>query len=182
MRILIIFSLVLIASHSVATRAQLPDLSKKEDLKALGVGRIVEKDRSILKNITLHEVKEYWVVYIKNGSIHDLLMEKIDRIEFRDTKWGAVKIEFHGGIPKISNYPITINVMKTLLSLTLFLMSISFLSARGMELRRLIHKVLLKGQNKRQPHEIVHSKTNETQCSPFCPAIFYSDRICPAIC
>ena len=102
MRSLILFSLILIATNSIATRAQLPDLSKQEDLKALGIGRIVEKDRSILKNITLYEVREYWVVYVKNGSIHDLLMEKIDRIEFRESKWGPVKIEFPGGKPKIS--------------------------------------------------------------------------------
>ncbi len=102
MRTLIIFSLILMASHSVATQAQLPDLSKKENLKALGVGRIVEKDRSILKNITLYEVKEYWIVYIKNGSVHDLLMEQIDRIEFSESKWGPLKIEFPEGKPKIS--------------------------------------------------------------------------------
>ena len=51
MKTLIVLSLVLIVTHSLATRAQLPDLSKKEDLKALGIGRIIEKDRSILKNI-----------------------------------------------------------------------------------------------------------------------------------
>lgn len=102
MRTLIIFSLLLIATHSAATRGQLPDLSKKEDLVSLGIGRIIEKDRSILKSIKLHEVKEYWIVFIKNGSIHDLLMERIDRIEFAESKWGPVKIEFPGGKPKIS--------------------------------------------------------------------------------
>lgn len=102
MKTLIVLSLVLIVTHSVATRAQLPDLSKKEDLKALGIGRIIEKDRSILKNITLHEVKEYWVVYIKNGSIHDLLMEKIERVEFSESKWGPIKLEFTDGKPRIS--------------------------------------------------------------------------------
>lgn len=101
MKTLIVLSLVLI-THSVATRAQLPDLSKKEDLKALGIGRIIEKDQSILKNITLHEVKEYWVVYIKNGSIHDLLMEKIERVEFSKSKWGPIKLEFTDGKPRIS--------------------------------------------------------------------------------
>ena len=102
MRILIIFCLLLIASHSVATRGQQPDLSKKEDLMALGLGRIIEKDRSIRKSITLYVVKEYWVVYVKNGSVHDLLMEKIDRIEFSDSKWGRIKLEFPEGKAKIS--------------------------------------------------------------------------------
>lgn len=91
----------MISSHSVATLGQLPDLSKKEDLMALGIGRIIEKDKSIRKGITLYEVKEYWVVYVKNGSVHDLLMEKIDRIEFRESKWGCVKLEFPGGKPKL---------------------------------------------------------------------------------
>ena len=102
MKTLIVLSLVLITTYSVATHAQLPDLSKKEDLKALGIGRIIEKDRSVLKNITLHEVKEYWVVYIKNGSIHDLLMEKIERVEFSESKWGPIKLEFTDGKPRIS--------------------------------------------------------------------------------
>ena len=102
MRTLIIISLVLISSHSVATLGQLPDLSKKEDLMALGIGRIIEKDKSIRKGITLHEVKEYWVVYVKNGSVHDIMMEKIDRIEFSESKWGRLKIEFPAGKARIS--------------------------------------------------------------------------------
>lgn len=102
MKTLIVLSLVLIATHSVATHAQLPDLSKKEDLKALGVGRIIAKDHSILKSIILYEVKDYWITYVKNGSIHDLLTEKIERIEFNESKWGPVKIEFPDGKPRIS--------------------------------------------------------------------------------
>lgn len=102
MKTLIVLSLVLIAAHSGAMQSQLPDLSKKEDLQALGVGKIVEKDRSILKNITLHEVKDYWIAYVKNGSIHDLLTEKIERVEFSESKWGPIKLEFPDGKPRIS--------------------------------------------------------------------------------
>lgn len=43
MKTLIVLSLVLIAAHSGAMQSQLPDLSKKEDLQALGVGKIVGK-------------------------------------------------------------------------------------------------------------------------------------------
>lgn len=96
-----IFALILLITLTSAQQNQRPDLAKKEDLKALGIGKIIEKDRSILKNITLHEVKEYWIVYVKNGSVHDLMMEKIDRIEFSESKWGSIKIEFPGGKPKI---------------------------------------------------------------------------------
>ena len=102
MHTLIMMSIFLTIAYSSSSQSQWPDLSKKGDLLALGVGRIVEKDRTIIKNITIHEVKEYWIVYIKNGSIHDLMTERIDRIEFSECKWGRIKIEFPGGKPKIA--------------------------------------------------------------------------------
>lgn len=102
MQTMIMFSIALASTFAQASQSEWPDLSKKEDLIGLGVGRIVEKDHSIIKNITLHEVKEYWIVYIKNGSIHDLMTERIDRIEFSESKWGRIKIEFPGGKPKIA--------------------------------------------------------------------------------
>lgn len=101
MQPLMMLSLILAIMLS-PQQSQRPDLLKKEDLVALGVGKIVEKDRSVIKNITLHEVKEYWIVYIKNGSIHDLMIERIDRIEFSESKWGLVKIEFTNGKAKVS--------------------------------------------------------------------------------
>lgn len=102
MRTLIIFSFVLVMFYAVAIQMQLPDLTRKEDLEALGFGRIIEKDQSVLKNITLYEVHTYWIVYVKNGSVHDLPMEKIGRIEFSESKWGILKIEFPNNVPKIS--------------------------------------------------------------------------------
>ncbi len=98
----LIMSLIVLALMLSPQQGHRPDLTKREDLIALGSGKIIEKDRSIIKNITLHEVKEYWIVYVKNGSIHDLLMEKIDRIEFNESKWGRIKLEFPDGKPKIS--------------------------------------------------------------------------------
>ena len=71
-----------------------PDFTKAEDLKALGTGKIIEKDNSIIKNIKILEIKEYWIVYEKNSSSHDIAMEVIRRIEFPDSKWGNVKLEF----------------------------------------------------------------------------------------
>ena len=97
----LIMSLIALAIMLSPQQRHRPDLTKREDLIALGPGKIIEKDRSVLKNITLHEVKEYWIVYVKNGSVHDLMMEKIDRIEFSESKWGPIKIEFPGGKPKI---------------------------------------------------------------------------------
>lgn len=79
-----------------------PDLTKKEDLKALGFGKIFETDKTITTRIMLEEVADYYVVYIKNESLHDMAMDRINRIEFYETKWGPVKIEFPNNKPKIT--------------------------------------------------------------------------------
>ncbi len=79
-----------------------PNLQSAEDLKALGVGRVIESDGTIIKNIKLLEIKEYWIVYIKNNSTHDLMMEKINRIEFDKSNWGQLKIIFENNQAKIS--------------------------------------------------------------------------------
>lgn len=102
MQTLIMFSIALASTFAQASQSEWPDLSKKEDLIGLGVGRIVEKDRSIIKNITLHEVKEYWIVYIKNGSSHDLMIEGVDQIEFYESEWGRIKLQFPEGKPIIT--------------------------------------------------------------------------------
>ena len=98
----IIFIPVLLLLISATMQKDSADLSKKEDLIALGIGKIFEKDNSIIKNITLNDVKEYWITYIKDKSMHDLAMEKINRIEFLESKWGAVKIEFPDNKPKVT--------------------------------------------------------------------------------
>ena len=79
-----------------------PDLSKPEDIAALGTGKIIEKDNSIIKQITLKEIREHWVVYIKNASLHDMPMENIRRLEFHNTKWGSIKIEFPDNKPEVT--------------------------------------------------------------------------------
>ncbi|HLF33402.1 MAG TPA: hypothetical protein VI583_04165 [Cyclobacteriaceae bacterium] len=78
------------------------DLNNKEVLKHLGIGRIIETDKTMIRNITLHELKESWIIYKKDGSLHDLLMEKISLIEFPESMWGSVTIEFPENMPKIS--------------------------------------------------------------------------------
>ncbi len=72
----------------------LPDLSKKEDLKSLGTGKIIEEDKSTISKIMLFEVHEYWIVYLKDESLHEMSMDKIQQIEFKDSKWGALEITF----------------------------------------------------------------------------------------
>ena len=91
---IIILSIALMFGLISGAQNKNPDFTKAEDLKALGTGKIFEKDNSILKNIKILEIKEYWIVYEKNSSSHDIAMEVIRRIEFPESKWGAVKIEF----------------------------------------------------------------------------------------
>ncbi len=52
--------------------------------------RIVLKDGTIRKNCKITAIKEYWIEYIKDGSLHDLLIESIERIEIQDGKMNAV--------------------------------------------------------------------------------------------
>ena len=99
---ILLLSFVLMFALTSAAQNKSPDLSKAEDLKALGTGKIIEKDNSIIKNIKLMEVKEYWIVYEKNSSSHDLMMDVIRRIEFPESKWGAIKIEFPKNKPELS--------------------------------------------------------------------------------
>lgn len=52
--------------------------------------RIVFKDGSIRKNCTVKEINNYWIVYEKDGSLHDLEIEKISRIEIGNGTMKAV--------------------------------------------------------------------------------------------
>ncbi|MBI4930436.1 MAG: hypothetical protein HY841_06715 [Bacteroidetes bacterium] len=97
---LIILSFALVFSFSSAMQNKAPDLTKPEDIKALGIGKIIEKDNSVIKNINLLEIKEYWIVYEKNSSTHDKMMDVISRIEFTESKWGPLKLEFHNNKPE----------------------------------------------------------------------------------
>ncbi len=100
----LIVSLLIVLETVLTSEAQskFPDLLKSEDLKALGTGTIVENDNSIIRKVALLEVREYWIVYIKNESLHDLLMEKILRIEFLNSEWGPLRLSFKNNKPEIS--------------------------------------------------------------------------------
>lgn len=50
-------------------------------LKKIGITRIYFKDGSIRKDCTLKEFKGQWLIYIKDGSLHDVEIDKISRIE-----------------------------------------------------------------------------------------------------
>ena len=72
------------------------DVSKqieKQDtglLSKLAKTRIVLKDGSIKKNCRIKEINSYWIVFEKDGSLHDQMIDKIKRIEICDGKMNAV--------------------------------------------------------------------------------------------
>ena len=101
MRPSILLLLLAIFMLTSETKRNGPDLTKKEDLKALGYGKIIEKDQTQITKIMLEEVNEVAVVYIKDESMHDIAIDKIARIEFNKTKWGPIHITFPNEKPKI---------------------------------------------------------------------------------
>ncbi len=101
MRNLVVVSFLILIFAFLIFQHDLPDLSNKNDLKSLGTGRIIETDKSIITSITLYEVSDYFIVYVKEESLHDMMMDKIDRIEFRNTKWGPITIRFPENKPQI---------------------------------------------------------------------------------
>lgn len=74
-----------LAQTDISTKKQnAPDNIEQKDsilISSLINTRIVLKDGSIKKHCKLKEIREYWIVYEKDGSLHDLLIEKIKRIE-----------------------------------------------------------------------------------------------------
>ncbi len=94
--------LFIITAFLFAGVSDLPDLSKKEDLKSLGTGRITEVDKSTISKILLIEVREYWIVYLKDESLHEMNMDEINQIDFKESKWGVVKITFPKNKPVIT--------------------------------------------------------------------------------
>ena len=53
-------------------------------INKLGTARILFKDHTIKKNCTIIEIKEYWVVFMKDKSLHDAQVDKIKYIELDD--------------------------------------------------------------------------------------------------
>ena len=83
---IILLSFIFLFAFVSMPQNKTPDLSKAEDLKMLGTGRIIQKDNSILKNIHILELNTYWIIYEKNSSSHDMMMDVIARIEFPESK------------------------------------------------------------------------------------------------
>ena len=100
-----IFILMILALPPVLfAQTKLPDLSNKENLEALGIGKIYETDNTSIRDIKIFEIKEFWIVYIKDDSLHDILIEKINRIEFPESKWGRIVVTFKNNKPQLKYY------------------------------------------------------------------------------
>ena len=53
-------------------------------LNRFGVSTIKLKDGTMLKNCAIKEIKPLWVVYVKNRTIHDIMIDKINYIVTED--------------------------------------------------------------------------------------------------
>ena len=65
----------------------------------LGKGIIYLKEKRVIKNIRLKEIKTYWIIYQKDESLHDRMMDEIVRIEFPDAKPEPLIMEFENNKP-----------------------------------------------------------------------------------
>ncbi len=81
-----------------STIRKILDETKSEyiDLSDLGKLRIVERDGSIKKNVVLKEIHSSWIIYEKDGSLHDFMISAIDRIEIGDYKTKAIYFDKRG--------------------------------------------------------------------------------------
>jgi hypothetical protein len=65
----------------------------------LGKGIIYLNENRIIKNIRLKEINAFWIVYEKDGNLHDKLMEEINHIEFPEAKPEPVSMQFENKKP-----------------------------------------------------------------------------------
>lgn len=49
--------------------------------KSLGDCRIICKDKSTIRNVSVVAINEFYITYEKDGSLHDLLLDRIKKIK-----------------------------------------------------------------------------------------------------
>ena len=79
-----LFMWVPMMAQTGTTKQNAPEVIGKGDsvlLSKLHNTRIVLKDGTIKKNCSVKEINAYWIVYEKEGSLHDLMIDEIERIE-----------------------------------------------------------------------------------------------------
>lgn len=68
-------------------------------LSNLGKGIIYLKEKRIIKNILLKEIKPLFITYEKDGSLHDRMIDEINNMEFIDAKPEPVVLAFENNKP-----------------------------------------------------------------------------------
>lgn len=64
--------------------------NKYKKVADLGNCRLIEIDNTIYKDVRILEIHSYWIVYEKNGSSHDFMIERIKRIELGPERHYAI--------------------------------------------------------------------------------------------
>ena len=70
----------------------------------LGKGTLYLKENRIIKNIRIREVKAYWIVYEKDGNLHDKMMDEITWIEFPEAKPEPLLMTFVNNKPLLKKF------------------------------------------------------------------------------
>ncbi|MCC7301185.1 MAG: hypothetical protein IT233_00945 [Bacteroidia bacterium] len=73
-------------SHVQTDSIAIRNSQKKWPLWQLGICTIIETDGSEIRRAVIKEIHDYWVVYEKEGSLHDIMIEKIGRIQLGSDK------------------------------------------------------------------------------------------------
>ena len=79
-------------NNTTTNQKAVNDVQKSDSilLSKLGKTKIVLKDGSIKKNCRIKKIHSYWIVYEKDGALHDQQIDKIRRIEIEDGTMRAV--------------------------------------------------------------------------------------------
>ena len=67
-------------------------------LNTLKKGTIFLKEDRIIKNVRLMQIKDIFIVYEKDGNLHDVMKDEIKRIEFINANPKPIVIVFENSI------------------------------------------------------------------------------------
>ena len=82
-----------------ATQEQHPSQSLLLD--DLGKGNMYLNEKRIIRNIWLKEIRAYWIIYEKDGNLHDRMMDEIEKLEFPKAKPQSTVIRFIDNTPVV---------------------------------------------------------------------------------
>ncbi len=103
---LIFFTLAFPITSNCQDQKQRQDPAEKQEESAItkvkilqneyGEGRMILNDKSVYKKVKIHQIHDLWIVYIKNGSTHDMMKDQIDRIEYGREKKAILRFDDNG--------------------------------------------------------------------------------------